>query len=178
MDAINILFNILGNGMSAKLFVEVREQLGLVYSIGLMMDAYKEGSAFIVYFSATQKNVEKSIVTIKKVLDEIKQNGITKEELAKAKNSLITQIKFGYEDNELLARNNAEDVAVYDTTFSKEYEINEINKITLQQVNETAKELFSSKSVVMGYAGKTIKTNLLDLYANTKVEKEEKEATM
>ena len=79
-----ILFNIIfGNSPESRLFKEVREEKSLAYSI---TSAYRRLDNFY-YVSAgiSFNNYEKVLSTIKKCLADIQNNGITDEELDKAK---------------------------------------------------------------------------------------------
>jgi len=82
------VFNaILGDGMSSKLFLEVREKLGLVYSIKSDLDFGKDYGYLLVYAGTDKNNVEK-VISI--VSDEFKKMGnITEQELEDAKRQLV-----------------------------------------------------------------------------------------
>lgn len=79
-----ILFNIIfGNSPESRLFKEVREEKSLAYSIS---SAYRRLDNFY-YVSAgiSYENYEEALNTIKKCLSDIQNNGITDEELERAK---------------------------------------------------------------------------------------------
>ena len=75
---------IIGEGMSSRLFQEIREKLGLVYSIHSYTELNNIGGCNYVLLGTNKEHAEEAIVAIKKVLDEIKEHGITPEEYRKA----------------------------------------------------------------------------------------------
>jgi len=86
--AFAIFDTVLGGSMSSRLFQEIREKRGLAYSIYSYNATLKGAGLFIVY-AGTSKETFKQVVdlTIQEI-DRIKKNGITNEEMARAKEHL------------------------------------------------------------------------------------------
>src|SRR3989344_1964189 len=84
--ATTLLANILGGGMSSRLFKKVRSQHGLVYYIGAGLNIFENAGTFCVYFGADQDNLPCALALIFSEINDILKNGITAEELAKVKN--------------------------------------------------------------------------------------------
>lgn len=76
--------SVLSGGMSARLFTEVREKRGLCYAIGARYHGLKEAAGIACYAGTTP---EKAQETLDVIVTEFKrlQEGITEEELARAK---------------------------------------------------------------------------------------------
>ena len=88
--AATLLANILGGGMSSRLFKKVRSQHGLVYYIGAGLSIFENAGTFSVYFGADPDNLPRALSLIFSETDDILKNGITVEELAKVKNGQKT----------------------------------------------------------------------------------------
>ncbi len=82
-----IFSNILGGGMSSKLFQEIREKRGLCYAIKSILEQSKDFAYDLVYAGVLKENVNE---TKKLILQEIKKMGsLTQKELDEAKERLI-----------------------------------------------------------------------------------------
>ncbi|HTE17776.1 MAG TPA: insulinase family protein, partial [Armatimonadota bacterium] len=83
--AVRVLNLILGGGMSSRLFQEIREKRGLCYSIGSESVSYREGGMFIVYADTSPQHVDEVRDLTRQELLNVAQNGITEDELTRAK---------------------------------------------------------------------------------------------
>jgi predicted Zn-dependent peptidase len=86
LAAMKVLNAIVGGGMSSRLFVELRDNQGLAYSTGSSLSTRAGDSAFVTYIIALPENAEKGYQGILQVLDDIRSNGVTDEELDRGKN--------------------------------------------------------------------------------------------
>jgi len=83
--AYTLLSFIVGGGMSSRLFQKIREDLGLVYTIYCLPDFYDIGGSMVVSFATNSSQQTVAIEAIKKELDNLIKNGVTEEELNRAK---------------------------------------------------------------------------------------------
>lgn len=78
-----------GSGLSSRLIKNLREEKGLVYSVGSGLAVNKYGSSlFSISLGCDPKNAKKSILAVREVLDLIFKESITEQELELAKNRL------------------------------------------------------------------------------------------
>ena len=83
--------------MSSRLFINVREKLGLVYSIHTELETSDIGGSSRVVFSCTPQNTQKVIDVVKQEIDNLLRNGVHEDELAKYRNQWHMQCLFGSE---------------------------------------------------------------------------------
>ncbi len=95
LGVLNIAF---GGGMSSRLFQEVREKRGLVYSIYSYATQYSETGSFSVYAGAAPKRIHEVLAIIRDELDRVIADGITDEELERSKGHLKGSLVLGLED--------------------------------------------------------------------------------
>lgn len=88
VEAIQIMNTIVGSGMSSRLFQEVREKLGLAYSVYSYSSHYAECGHMTVYAGVNAKNTQKAYDAVLRVIAETKKEGITKEEFLRAREQL------------------------------------------------------------------------------------------
>jgi predicted Zn-dependent peptidase len=84
----SMLSVILGSGTSSRLYQEVREENGLVYSIYAMTHPFTDTGVMGIYFSTSTENSEKVFLLVAKELKKLKEEGLEKDELTRSKNWL------------------------------------------------------------------------------------------
>lgn len=89
--------SMLGGSMSSRLFQEVREKRGLVYSIYANPMAYQGLGQFGVYAGTRPDNIEEVIAIIKRELQKMVEEGTTPDELSRTTESLCGQLLLGLE---------------------------------------------------------------------------------
>ena len=85
--ALQIFATILGGGMSSRLFQEIRERRGLAYSVSAFASGYQDVGLLGIYAGTTVEHLAELTGALKDVLAGMK-NGISDEELLRAKNQL------------------------------------------------------------------------------------------
>ena len=138
VPALDLLSTILGDGRSSRLYRRVREEAGLVFSIAAF--SYTPGDPGLFGIDATldPKKREAAEQLILRIIDEVKQTGVTGEELAKAKKmslshhlGALTTMRGQASDigsNWLLTRN---------LNFSRDY-LDAVQKVTLDDIKRVA----------------------------------------
>jgi predicted Zn-dependent peptidase len=86
--AMSALNNVLGGGMSSRLFQEVREKRGLAYAVYSYHQGYSDAGAVKMYVGSTTGNVEEAVGVITGQLDRIREEPVSEEELARTKEQL------------------------------------------------------------------------------------------
>ncbi|MDR0885096.1 MAG: insulinase family protein, partial [Clostridiales Family XIII bacterium] len=133
-----IYAGILGGSMSSRLFQKVREEKGLCYAVTAIPDCYVEDGAFYIYSAVADDNIE---IAIEAIIGEIERmlEGITDEELTKAKNLMKASYTFSYES--LNSRMNAlgKNYLLLGKYFSEEEVLDGISKVTKESVLNIAK---------------------------------------
>ena len=95
--ALDILVTVLGGGMSARLFVEVRERRGLAYSIDASELAYTDAGQVSIDWACAPERLQPIIDVVRGILDDVVAHGITEQELAQAKSQIRGQTLIGLE---------------------------------------------------------------------------------
>jgi len=86
--ALGLLCNILGGMMSSRLMVEVREKVGAVYGIGAHADAHQGTGQMLVMAGIVPEKSDQAIGLIVRELADVRRNGVTAGELARAKSNI------------------------------------------------------------------------------------------
>jgi len=144
----SVLNAVLGGGMSSRLFQEVREKRGLVYSTYSFASSYADAGYFGMYAGCTPTKVRQVLDLLGAELDKLAEGGITEEELRKAVGQLSGGIVLALEDtgSRMSRLGRAELV-------SGEYQdidetLRQIQAVTAAEVQELARELAAAPRTV------------------------------
>lgn len=94
-----VLNHVVGGGLSSRLFQEVRELRGLAYSVYSSVDTFADAGAFSVYAGCQPENVGEVAVQIRRVLEDVRENGISEQECARSRGALRGGLVLGLEDS-------------------------------------------------------------------------------
>ena len=87
---------VLGGGMSSRLFMKIREELGLAYSVYSFASRYKDAGTCSVYAGVNSNNYQKAFDAVVGVIDEMKK-GVLDSEIVKVKNQIKASSVFAFE---------------------------------------------------------------------------------
>jgi predicted Zn-dependent peptidase len=97
--ALSILNQILGGGMSSRLFQEIREKRGLVYSVFSYRAAYVESGALAIYAGTAPGRAQEVLALIDDELEKLATEPVTDRELAVAKGHIKGSLALSLEDS-------------------------------------------------------------------------------
>ena len=97
--AFSVLNQVLGGGMSSRLFQEIREKRGLVYSVYSYRCGYADTGALAVYAGTAPSRAHDVLALVHEELDRLGESGITAQELDAAKGHLRGSLALGLEDS-------------------------------------------------------------------------------
>ena len=135
----------LGGGMSSRLFQEVREKRGLVYTVYSFGQQFQDAGMAGVYAGCSPKNLEQVTQVITDVLDEVALNGITEAELVKAKGQVSGAMVLGLEDTSSRMSRIARSEMNHGYVPSVSQVLERISAVTLEEVHTLAHHLWSQE---------------------------------
>lgn len=101
---LKLLNTYLGNGLSSRLFVELREKRGLAYDVSAFYPTRLDYSQFIVYMGTAPQNTPQAIAGLQSEVERLTQVCLSSEEWQGAKNKLLGQYALGKQTNAELAQ--------------------------------------------------------------------------
>jgi predicted Zn-dependent peptidase len=139
---LKLLSTYLGNGLSSRLFVELREKRGLAYEVSSFYPTRFDQSQFVVYMGTAPDNIEIAIDGLRREVDRLKATPLTPDELQTAKNKLLGQYALGKQTNAQLAQI----YGWYETLglgieFDVQFQSN-IETVTIEAALQTAEQCF------------------------------------
>ena len=151
--------SVLGSGSSSRLFQEVREKRGLVYTVYSTISSFRDTGTFGVYAACNPNKTEEVISIVKDELRKMQSN-LSIDELNKAKMQLKSSLLMRLEDNS----NRMERIASQYLLEGKLTEVDEtisyINKLNIEDIEETVRNILDNSKYTLAILGKPSNNNL------------------
>ena len=148
-----------GDTLSSRLGTEIRDRQGLTYGIYSYFQAGLHPGPFQIQMQTAPEDAQKAIASTISLLKQTQEKGVTSNEVAAAKRSITSQYPVGLANPDELAqvilRN---EVYGLDKSEIRDF-INQVQSVTLEQVNQAAKELLSPDNLVVVTAGPPVATS-------------------
>ena len=141
--ALGVLNNILGGGMSSRLFQEIREKRGLAYSVYSYGSQYADAGLFAVYAGCAPGKAEEVLSLIRAELAVVAAEGVTADELARGKGMVKGSYVLGLEDTGSRMSRLAKSELLHGDLMAVDELLARVDAVTLDEVNHLAAELLS-----------------------------------
>nr|WP_300091217.1 pitrilysin family protein [Sedimentibacter sp.] len=148
-----VLNNLFGGTMSSRIFQEVREKKGLVYSIYSFVSNYSNTGIFSIYAGMSYNQAEDALRTILKEMISIKNGNITDEEFIRAKQQIKGNYILGLESTSSRMSSIGRRELLYNEIQYPEEVIESINSVKKEDVLNLAVELFDIDSLSITFTG-------------------------
>ncbi|MDP4668531.1 MAG: insulinase family protein [Candidatus Nanopelagicales bacterium] len=145
---IAVLSAAVGGGMSSRLFQEIREKRGLVYTVYSFAHHYTGTGIFGVYAGTTKEKVNEVVEIIKKELADVAANGITEEELERGKGALRGGLVLGLEETNARMTRIAKGELLYGEYMSLDDTLSKIDAVSVEDIKALAAQLFTQKALL------------------------------
>jgi predicted Zn-dependent peptidase len=157
LDLLNV---ILGEGMSSRLFSEIRDKLGLAYSIASYVDHFLDTGSLTVSASVDPDNLNKTIAAVLAQLELVK-DGIPESEMRKAREISKGRLLLRMEDSRNVAGWLGGQEVLTDHILTLDEVVTIINSITAEQLQEIARELIITNKFKLAIVGPVSDTGTL-----------------
>jgi predicted Zn-dependent peptidase len=145
--ALSILDAVFGGSSSSRLFREIREKRGLAYAVGSYTQQYVDSGLIGLYVGTREDNVEEACGIIGRELASIHTDGVTEDELARAKEHVKGRMVLSAESTAARMARIGKAV-LFDTPLLTLDELLErIDAVTREDVAELARELYAPDSL-------------------------------
>ena len=139
---------VLSGGMGARLFSEVREKRGLVYSVSASVSSHRDIGWTTAYAGTTAQRAQETLDVLVAELKKMEQ-GVAREELERARTKLLTSLVMGEESTRARASSMARDFWILGRVRSLDELETQIGAVTTQDIADFyARNPFENFSVV------------------------------
>ncbi len=148
--AAKLITNILGRGLSSRLFLNVREHKGLAYSVYASLHNFVDTGAFEAYAGVDLDKLDLAIGAVMEELMRIQTELVSAPELEKAKNQFRGSVEMAMEQNNNVAERIGVELNLLGKVQSVEDAIEEIDAVTAEQVMAVAKQMLAPANLRLG----------------------------
>ena len=149
---LDLLNTVLGGGMSSRLFTEIREHKGLAYDIHSYTEHFLSSGSFTVYAGVDPKKLEIAVAAVLDEVSKLKQ-GITPNELSRAKELLKGRLQLQLEDSQNMALWLGSQEILRRHILSVDEVISTIDAISTDELITVAEELLKTAHLNLAIVG-------------------------
>lgn len=150
--ALDLLNVVLGEGMSSRLFQEIRERRALAYDVQSYVHHYRDVGSSVIYAGVEPAGIESAIAAILEQLERLKEP-IPEEELAKAKELWKGRMVLRLEDTRSIASWTGGQELLLNHILTVDDVIRIVDEIPSSAINQIASELFRTEHLHLAVVG-------------------------
>lgn len=148
-----VLNTLLGGGMSSRLFQNVRERQGLVYSIYSDLNPYRDTGCLAVYAGTSRESAGKVVQSVVEEFRKLKNELVSPEELTRSKSQLKGNLMLSLESSTARMSNLARQEMYFDRFISLDELIQRIEAVTAETIHALAHEFFQTDRIAVTILG-------------------------
>ncbi len=148
-----VMNTLLGGGMSSRLFQNIREKQGLVYSIFSELNPYRDTGVLTVYAGTSRDSAPKVVNSIVQEFRQLKTTPVSADELDRAKAQLKGSLMLSLESSMARMSNLARQEMYYKKFTGMDEIIEHVEAVTIEDVQECAREFFAPEQIAVTVLG-------------------------
>jgi predicted Zn-dependent peptidase len=151
--ALDVMANVLSGGFSSRLFMKLREELGVAYYVRAAADGFTDHGYFEIRAGVTNTRVKEVITEILKECKKIATEGVTEVELEKTKEYMIGNMKLELESSDAWAMYYGGQAVLKKDIETLEIVEKKIRQVTKGDILRIAKMIFKNKTLNLALIG-------------------------
>ncbi|MCI7737416.1 MAG: insulinase family protein [Clostridiales bacterium] len=140
---LSVMNNLLGGGMSSRLFQRIREEMGAAYSVYSFPSTYPNCGTLTIYAGTSPELAQKVADELHKQIDELMKGGVTQEEFTMAKDQLRVSYILGLESSSSRMSSIGRSKLLRGKAVDPKEVIAKIEAVTREDVERILRETFS-----------------------------------
>jgi predicted Zn-dependent peptidase len=150
---LSLLNTILGQGMSSRLFLEVREKRGLAYSVYSYISPLLDTGLMGVYAGVDAEQIEQALQAILEELDKMRQEPVSDDELGKAREFTKGRLQLQMEDSFAVASWIGRQESLEDRVLSVDEVLQKVDAVTTADIQRVAQRLIRQDKLNLAVIG-------------------------
>jgi len=151
--ALDLLNTILGEGMTSRLFMEVRERQGLAYDVHSSSMHYRDTGAVVLYCGTDPTKVDNALSAILGELDRLRRKGVVEEELRRAAQFATGRLLLRMEDTRAVMSSMGAQEMLLDRVKTPDEVAEGVRSVTVEQVRQAAERFLVPDAFRMAVVG-------------------------
>ncbi len=148
-----LMNTLLGGSMSSRLFQNIREQRGLVYSVFSEINSYRDAGCLTVYAGTSHESFREVIALIVEEFRRFKEEPVNAEELTRARNHLRGSLLLSLESTSSRMANLARQHLYFDRYWSPEELVQAIDRVTPDDILDISRQFFQPDNMALTAIG-------------------------
>lgn len=150
---LSVLSGVIGAGMSSRLFIKIREEMGVAYYVRSGIDLSLDHGTFNISAGVTNSRVKEVIKEILKECKKLVEENVTDKELDKVKSFLTSNMKMSLEATDDVANFYGSQELLKNDIKTLEEKIKAIQSVKKEDIKKLAKTIFNSKNLNLAIIG-------------------------
>ncbi len=142
---VSVFSTIFGGGMSSRLFQEIREKRGLVYTVYSFTNSHTKNGLFGIYAATTSDELQELMPVISNEIKKIVQDDVSDKELQRAKTQLKASMLMALESSSSTSEVFARQFLIHNRIIPTSEIIAHVDAVTKEDIKKAARMLFSSE---------------------------------
>jgi predicted Zn-dependent peptidase len=142
--------------MSSRLFQNIREKRGLAYAVFSGLSAYRDAGNITIYAGCANDAVDQVIELCVEELRQMKQAPVPEAELRRSKDHLKGSLMLSLENTASRMSHLARQEIYFDRHFGLDETLSGVERVTSEDVQRVARDLFANGSLAATVLGPTI----------------------
>ena len=151
--AFQLLNTVLGGGISSRLFQEIREQRGLVYSVYSYHSSFHDTGLFCIYAGLSKQNMDEALDLIFKQVADIRAHSVTAVELQRAKDQIKGNLLLSLESVSTRMSRLGKSQLYLGRVIPPDEVVEKLNQVTLAEIQALAVEMLAPAKFSMATVG-------------------------
>jgi predicted Zn-dependent peptidase len=150
LDLLNI---VLGEGMSSRLFLQIREHKGLAYDVHSYTNYFSDTGSVVIYAGVDPKRSEETVEACLDEVERLKRSGVSEDELGRAKEFWKGRTLLRLEDTRSIAAWLGSQELLLDEIIEVDEVVARIESVTAEDIQAVANQLFVPERLSMAVIG-------------------------
>ena len=150
--ALGLMNVVLGEGMSSRLFVELRENQGLAYDVHSSVNLFRDCGSLIVYCGVEPKKSQRAISAILEQLDGLRE-GVPDQEVEKARELSKGRMLLRMEDSRAVAMWMGAQETLAGHVRTVDEVVERLDAVTAEDISRVAADLITEEKLNLAVVG-------------------------
>jgi predicted Zn-dependent peptidase len=163
----HLLCSILGGGMSSRLFQNIREKRGLVYSIYSMLNQYRDAGTLVVYAGTASDKAPEVVELTLREFGRLRDRLVSSRELSRAKENIKGSIMLSLESSSSRMTHLAQQMIYHNRFRELEEILKAVQQVSARDIRDLANRMFDAScltlTALINRNGRNLKSVAMDI---------------
>jgi predicted Zn-dependent peptidase len=148
-----IVATLLGGMMSSRLFIKVREELGLAYYVKTEVESNPDTGVVVTRIGAENRKTKDAILAVMKEYKRMTKETVSPKELKKAKDYLKGKSAISLESSDALCYFHGVNELLEERSYALEEVFSLIDRVTAKDIKQASREIFRPENINLALVG-------------------------